>query len=108
MSISLTSPFNEGRLHLHSFDEDFYATNPEKHTTHPNVVTIYILLNGSSSFGVEHPILRDAMIPLKREDDTMYRYLQNQYHESTSRYDNRYGGWIYADELDINTLLKKE
>lgn len=104
MSISLTSPFNEGRIHLHSFDEDFYATNPEKHTTHPNVVTIYILLNNTSSFGVEHPILRDAMITLKREDDTMYRYLQNQYCGKPSIY----GGWIYADELDINTLLNKE
>ena len=104
MSISLTSPSNEGRIHLHSFDEDFYATNPEKHTTNSNVVTIYILLNSTSSFGVEHPILRDAMITLKREDDTMYRYLQNQYCEKT----NLYGGWIYADELDINTLLKKE
>ena len=104
MSISLTDLFDEGRIHLHSFDEDFYATNPEKHTTHPNVVTIYILLNSTSSFGVEHPILRDAMITLKREDDTMYRYLQNQYCEKTSLY----SGWIYADELDINTLLKKE
>ena len=104
MSISLTDLFDEGRIHLHSFNEDIYTTNPEKHTTNPNVVTIYILLNSSSSFGVEHPILRDAMIPLKREDDTMYRYLQNQYSEKT----NLYGGWIYADELDINTLLKKE
>lgn len=104
MSISLTSPFNEGRIHLHSFNEDFYATNPEKHTTNQNVVTIYILLNSTSSFGVEHPILRDAMITLKREDDTMYRYLQNQYYGNTSLY----GGWFYADELDINTLLKKE
>ena len=104
MSISLTGLSDEGRIHLHSFDEDIYATNPEKHTTNQNVVTIYILLNGNSSFGVEHPILRDAMIPLKREDDTMYRYLQNQYSEKTSRYN----GWIYADELDIKTLLKKE
>lgn len=104
MSISLTNPFNEGRIHLHSFNEDFYMTNPEKHTTNQNVVTIYILLNSTSSFGVEHPILRDAMIPLKREDGTMYLYLQSQYCEKTSLY----SGWFYADELDINTLLKKE
>lgn len=105
MSISLTSPFNEGRIHLHSFDEDFYMTNPEKHTTNPNLVAIYILLNSYGySFGIEHPILRDATITLKREDDTMYRYLQNQYRKTPNLYD----GWIYADELDINTLLKKE
>lgn len=104
MSISLTSPSNEGRIHLHSFKEDFYTTNPEKHTTNQNVVTIYILLNNTSSFGVEHTILRDAMITLKREDDTMYRYLQSKYCEKTSLS----GGWIYADELDINTLLNKE
>lgn len=103
MSISLTGDDNKV-VRLHSFDEDFYTTNPEKHTTHPNVVTIYILLNGNSSFGVEHPILRDAIIPLKREDDTMYRYLQNQYIERPSRYD----GWIYADELDVNKFIRKE
>ena len=105
MLISLTSPSNEGRIHLHSFNEDFYMTNPEKHTTNPNVVTIYILLNSTSyNFGIKYPILRDAMITLKREDDTMYRYLQNQYCKTPSLYN----GWIYADELDINTLLNKE
>lgn len=105
MSISLTDLFDEGRIHLHSFDEDFYATNPKQHTNCSDLVAIYILLNSSGyNFGVEHPILRDATITLKREDDTMYRYLQNQYRKTP----NLYGGWIYADELDINTLLKKE
>lgn len=103
MSISLTEEVDKD-IHVHSFDEDFYTTEPETHTTHRNVVTIYILLNSSSSFGVEHPILRDAIIPLKREDDTMYRYLQNQYLERPSRYD----GWIYADELDVNKFIRKE
>ena len=104
MSISLTSPSNEGRLHFHSFDEDFYATNPEKHTTNSGLVIIYILLNASEFSGIEQPILRDATVSLKREEDTMYKYLQKQYCGNPSRY----GGWIYADELDINTLLKTE
>lgn len=100
MSISLTEDGNKD-IHLHSFDEDFYATSPEKHTTHKNVVTIYILLPNSNVFGIEQPVLRDAVIPLKKEDDTMYHYLQKQYLEDPSRFD----GWIYADELDINKLL---
>lgn len=104
MSISLTSPSNEGRLHLHSFDEDFYTTNPEKHTTNSELVTIYILLNDNKFSGIEQPILRDATVSLKREEDTMYKYLQKQYRGNPGRF----SGWIYADELGINTLLKKE
>lgn len=103
MSISLMEGVDKA-INVHSFDEDFYTTNPEKHTTHNNVVTIYILLNSSRAFGVEQPILRDAVLSLKREEDTMYRYLQNQYLETPSRFD----GWIYADELDINKLIRKE
>ena len=102
MSISLME--DDKDIHLHSFDEDFYATNPEKHTTHNNVVTIYILLSSSDAFGIEQPILRDTIITLNKEADTMYRYLQNQYLENPSRFD----GWIYADELDINKLIRKE
>ena len=103
MSISLTEGVNKG-IRVHSFDEDFYATSPEKHTTHKNVVAIYILLTSSNAFGIEQPILRDTIIPLKKEADTMYRYLQHQYLEDPKRFD----GWIYADELDINKLIRKE
>lgn len=103
MSISLTEDVNEC-IHLHSFDEDFYATSPEKHTTHKNIVTIYILFTNSDIFGIEQPVLRDAVISLEKEADTMYQYLQKQYLNESSRF----GGWIYADELNINKLLGRK
>lgn len=103
MSISLIEGVDKA-INVHSFDEDFFTTNPEKHTTSMNAVTIYLLLNSRDVFGMKQPVLRDTVINLKKEEDTMYRYLQHQNLENPSRF----GGWIYADELDINKLLRKE
>lgn len=104
MSISLTEDNIFKGITLHSFNENLEDSNPSEHSVNDDVVTIYILMKDTENdgFGIRTPLLRDAIINFK-ELNNIYPYLQNQWIESPERFE----GWIYADELDINKLIRK-
>lgn len=104
MSISLTGDSIFKGVTLHSFNDALEDSNPSEHSANGEIVVIYILMKDvDNEFGIHIPVLRDAMINFK-EQANVYAYFQNQWIENPERFQ----GWIYADELDINKLLRKE
>lgn len=104
MSISLTEDNTFKGITLHSFNENLEDSNPSEHSTVDGLVTIYILKKDNGEhFGLKGVLFRDAVINLE-DPENFYTYIQGQY----IRYPDVYNGWIYADELDINNLLRKE
>ena len=104
MSISLTGDNTFKGITLHSFNDNLEDSNPSEHSANDDIVALYVLMKDvDNEFGIQVPILRDTMVNFK-EQGNVYSYFQSQWIENPERFQ----GWIYADELDINKLLRKE